>query len=115
ESAGPYPIPAPEPEPPQPQPEPDVPAGPLSPLVRKMSREYNIDLRQVKGTGAAGRITKQDLESYMSAQGAKTMAQSTQPAPSAAPAAPPQPQAPPAPAPSAPAAAAPQMPRAEMP
>src|SRR5437764_226656 len=53
QSAGPYPIPAPEPEP-QPQPEPDVPAGPLSPLVRKMSREYNIDLRQVKGTGAGG-------------------------------------------------------------
>ncbi|MGI8742534.1 MAG: 2-oxoglutarate dehydrogenase, E2 component, dihydrolipoamide succinyltransferase [Bryobacteraceae bacterium] len=81
-SAGPYPIPTPEPQPPQPQPEPDVPNGPLSPLVRKMSREYNIDLRQVKGTGAGGRITKQDLESYMSAQGAKTMAQSAQiPAP----------------------------------
>jgi 2-oxoglutarate dehydrogenase E2 component (dihydrolipoamide succinyltransferase) len=86
-SAGPYPVPAPEPEPTLPQPDPDVPSGPLSPLVRKMSREYNIDLRQVKGTGAGGRITKQDLESYMSAQGAKTMAQSAQPA------APPQPPA----------------------
>jgi 2-oxoglutarate dehydrogenase E2 component (dihydrolipoamide succinyltransferase) len=32
--------------------------GPLSPLVRKMAREHNIDLRQVKGTGAGGRITK---------------------------------------------------------
>ena len=50
-------------------------AGPLSPLVRKMAREYSIDLRQVKGTGAGGRITKQDLEAYMSAQGARTMAQ----------------------------------------
>ena len=79
-SAGPYPVPAPEPEPTLPQPDPDVPTGPLSPLVRKMSREYNIDLRQVKGTGGGGRITKQDLESYMSAQGAKTMAQSAQPA-----------------------------------
>jgi len=58
--------------------------GPLSPLVRKMAREYNIDLKQVKGTGAGGRITKQDLESYMSAQGARTMAQAT-PAPAAAP------------------------------
>ena len=28
-----------------------------------------------KGTGAGGRITKQDLEAYMSAQGARTMAQ----------------------------------------
>ncbi|HEV2447024.1 MAG TPA: biotin/lipoyl-containing protein, partial [Candidatus Sulfopaludibacter sp.] len=35
------------------------PAGPLSPLVRKMARENNIDLGKVKGTGAGGRITKQ--------------------------------------------------------
>jgi pyruvate dehydrogenase E2 component (dihydrolipoamide acetyltransferase) len=59
----------------------ESPNGPLSPLVRKMAREYNIDLKQVKGTGAGGRITKQDLESYMSAQGARTMAQATPPAP----------------------------------
>ncbi|MDQ2948139.1 MAG: 2-oxoglutarate dehydrogenase, E2 component, dihydrolipoamide succinyltransferase [Acidobacteriota bacterium] len=96
-SAGPYPVPAPEPEPTLPQPDPDVPTGPLSPLVRKMSREYNIDLRQVKGTGAGSRITKQDLESYMSAQGAKTMAQSAQPAAPPPPA--PVPAAPPAPTP----------------
>ncbi len=68
--------------------------GPLSPLVRKMAREYNIDLRQVKGTGAGARITKQDMETYMSAQGAKTMAQSAQPVQPMA--APPEP-APPAP------------------
>jgi pyruvate dehydrogenase E2 component (dihydrolipoamide acetyltransferase) len=55
-------------------------AGPLSPLVRKMAREYGINLRQVQGTGAGGRITKQDLDAYMSAQGARTMAQSTAPA-----------------------------------
>lgn len=41
-------------------------AGPLSPLVRKMARENNIDLAKVKGTGAGNRITKQDLESYLS-------------------------------------------------
>ena len=40
-------------------------AGPLSPLVRKMARENNIDLSQVRGTGAGGRITKQDLEAYL--------------------------------------------------
>jgi 2-oxoglutarate dehydrogenase E2 component (dihydrolipoamide succinyltransferase) len=40
------------------------PAGPLSPLVRRMARENNIDLSQVKGTGAGGRITKQDLEAF---------------------------------------------------
>ncbi len=67
--------------------------GPLSPLVRKMAREYNIDLSAVRGTGAGGRITKQDLEAYMAAQGARTMA-----APSA-------PSAPPPPRQPAPAAA----------
>src|ERR1051326_925459 len=40
-------------------------AGPLSPLVRKMAREMNIDVSQVKGTGAGGRITKQDIEAYI--------------------------------------------------
>ncbi len=40
-------------------------AGPLSPLVRKMARENGIDLNQVRGTGAGGRITKQDLEAHM--------------------------------------------------
>jgi 2-oxoglutarate dehydrogenase E2 component (dihydrolipoamide succinyltransferase) len=75
-SAGPYPIPAPEPAPAA---EPESPSGPLSPLVRRMAREYNIDLKQVKGSGAGGRITKQDLEGYMSAQGARTMAQSVAP------------------------------------
>jgi len=77
-SAGPYPIPVPEPQPPMPAVD-----GPLSPLVRKMAREYGIDLRQVKGTGAGGRISKQDLETYMSAQGARTMAQANTPAPAA--------------------------------
>lgn len=100
------PAPAPQPPPPAvPAPAPqaaalaqesDETSGPLSPLVRKMAREYNIDLGQVRGTGAGGRITKQDLEAYMAAQGARTMA-----APSPAPA------APAAPAPSATAPAAP--------
>ncbi|MBZ5632449.1 MAG: 2-oxo acid dehydrogenase subunit E2 [Acidobacteriia bacterium] len=43
-------------------------AGPLSPLVRKMARENNIDLSRVKGSGLGGRITKQDLEAYLSGQ-----------------------------------------------
>jgi 2-oxoglutarate dehydrogenase E2 component (dihydrolipoamide succinyltransferase) len=84
----------------------DDPQGPLSPLVRKMAREFGIDLKSVRGTGAGGRITKQDVENYMAAQGAKTLAQ---PAPAAPPAAPP----PPAPTAAAPAPAI--MPRAEAP
>jgi len=71
------PSPAPAPQQPAASAEVEPSAGPLSPLVRKMAREYGIDLRQVKGTGAGGRITKQDLEAYMSAQGARTMAQAT--------------------------------------
>src|SRR5690349_19772637 len=39
--------------------------GPLSPLVRKMVREHNIDLSQITGTGSGGRITKQDIEGYL--------------------------------------------------
>ncbi|MEO8028922.1 MAG: biotin/lipoyl-containing protein, partial [Bryobacteraceae bacterium] len=60
-------------------------AGPLSPLVRKMAREYNIDLAKVRGTGAGGRITKQDVENFL-AQSAAPTAPSA--APVAAPAAP---------------------------
>jgi len=48
------------------------PAGPLSPLVRKMARENNIDLGKVKGTGAGGRITKQDVELHLSQKSAGT-------------------------------------------
>jgi pyruvate dehydrogenase E2 component (dihydrolipoamide acetyltransferase) len=40
-------------------------AGLLSPLVRKMARENNIDLSKVAGTGAGGRITKEDIETYL--------------------------------------------------
>jgi pyruvate dehydrogenase E2 component (dihydrolipoamide acetyltransferase) len=42
-----------------------------SPLVRKIAKENNLDLRQVPGTGSAGRITKEDILSYL-AKGAPT-------------------------------------------
>lgn len=42
--------------------------GPVSPLVRKMAREHGIDLRLVTGTGSGGRITKQDVESFLAAR-----------------------------------------------
>jgi len=35
-----------------------------SPLARSMAAELEIDLRMVRGTGPAGRITKKDIESY---------------------------------------------------
>ncbi|HXP11539.1 MAG TPA: biotin/lipoyl-containing protein, partial [Acidobacteriaceae bacterium] len=36
-----------------------------SPLVRKIAKENNLDLRQVPGTGSAGRITKEDILGYL--------------------------------------------------
>jgi pyruvate dehydrogenase E2 component (dihydrolipoamide acetyltransferase) len=39
-----------------------------SPLVRRMAKEHGIDLTKVAGTGAAGRISKEDIEAYI-AQG----------------------------------------------
>jgi 2-oxoglutarate dehydrogenase E2 component (dihydrolipoamide succinyltransferase) len=36
-----------------------------SPLVRRMAKEHGIDLASVPGTGAGGRISKQDIESYI--------------------------------------------------
>jgi 2-oxoglutarate dehydrogenase E2 component (dihydrolipoamide succinyltransferase) len=91
------PAPSPEPAPPAAAPAPAEPGGPLSPLVRKMARENNLDLTKVKGTGAGGRITKQDVESYMAQPAAPS---APAPAPAPAPAAP----APPVAAPAAPAA-----------
>ena len=55
----------------EPAEEPAEPAGPLSPLVRRMAREYSIDLSKVKGTGAGGRITKQDMEGHIARQQAQ--------------------------------------------
>jgi 2-oxoglutarate dehydrogenase E2 component (dihydrolipoamide succinyltransferase) len=33
-----------------------------SPLVRRLAKEHQIDLRQLTGTGAGGRVTKQDIQ-----------------------------------------------------
>jgi 2-oxoglutarate dehydrogenase E2 component (dihydrolipoamide succinyltransferase) len=77
-----------------------------SPLVRKIARENNIDLRQVPGTGSAGRITKEDILGYLAKGGAPA------PAPKA-PAAPP-PVAAPAPAAAKPAAPPVAMPGDEL-
>ena len=36
-----------------------------SPLVRKIAREHNLDLSRVPGTGIGGRITKQDVMTFL--------------------------------------------------
>ena len=40
-----------------------------SPLVRRMAAEHGIDLASVPGTGAGGRISKQDIEAVIAAGG----------------------------------------------
>ena len=39
-----------------------------SPLVRRMAKEHGIDLTALEGTGAGGRITKEDIEAVIAAQ-----------------------------------------------
>ena len=69
-----------------------------SPLVRKIARENNVNLGAVAGTGAGGRVTKEDILAHIEKGGAAAA-----PAKAPAAAAP----APAAPKPSAPAAATP--------
>lgn len=51
-----------------------------SPLVRKIAKEHQVDLRQIPGTGTSGRITKEDILQYVERGGAKTQPASTAPA-----------------------------------
>jgi pyruvate dehydrogenase E2 component (dihydrolipoamide acetyltransferase) len=78
-----------------------------SPLVRRIAKENNLDLRKVPGTGSAGRITKEDILGFL----AKGSAPAAPAAPAVTPAAKPPAASPvPAAAPAAtkpPAAAAP--------
>jgi pyruvate dehydrogenase E2 component (dihydrolipoyllysine-residue acetyltransferase) len=77
-AAAPAPAPAPKPTivpPPAPQPSVVAPAASAakegtrvhsSPLVRRMAKEHGIDLTTVPGTGAGGRVSKQDIEAVIS-------------------------------------------------
>jgi pyruvate dehydrogenase E2 component (dihydrolipoamide acetyltransferase) len=51
-----------------------------SPVVRKIAAEHHVDIREVPGTGIAGRVTKQDILGHLEGRGA------AEPAPAAAPA-----------------------------
>ncbi len=69
-----------------------------SPLVRKIAAENNVDLSGVPGTGASGRITKQDILGHL--EGAAAPAPAVSPVPTSAPSLPTAPAAAkPAPAP----------------
>ncbi|HEX6946860.1 MAG TPA: dihydrolipoamide acetyltransferase family protein [Acidimicrobiia bacterium] len=58
----------------------------LSPVVRRLVREHQVDLSQVKGTGEGGRITRKDVEAYLQTREAAPAAAA--PEPEAAPVAP---------------------------
>jgi pyruvate dehydrogenase E2 component (dihydrolipoamide acetyltransferase) len=110
-AAAPAPPPAARPAPPAAAPvSPQAAAAPSSgtgerihssPLVRRMAAEHGIDLSTVAGTGAGGRISKQDIEALIAAGGAPAAA----PPASAASAASSRPAPPPPPPAAAPAPA----------
>ena len=76
-----------------------------SPLVRRLAKEHNIDLTTLEGTGAGGRITKEDIEAVIAGQSTAAPASATPATDAMArPTPPPPPPAPAAAAPGAPAA-----------
>jgi len=67
-----------------------------SPLVRRMAAEHGIDLSTLAGTGAGGRISKQDIEAAIAAAEAPATAAPAPSAPTPVPASRPAPPPPPA-------------------
>jgi pyruvate dehydrogenase E2 component (dihydrolipoamide acetyltransferase) len=55
-----------------------------SPLVRRIAREHNVDIKLVKGTGISGRVTKRDILGYI--ESGPSQQPPSQPSPAAAPA-----------------------------
>ena len=62
----------------------------LSPLVRRLVAEHGLDVSAITGTGAGGRIRREDVQKAVAAQGARPAAPAAAaaPAPAATPAAP---------------------------
>lgn len=73
---------------PTPTPPPSVDGGRrfYTPVVMRMAAEHGIDLEQVPGTGAGGRVTRKDLERYLEARRAAPAAVAEPPAAGAPPA-----------------------------
>ena len=112
-AASPEPAPQPKEEAPAPAAAPAAPSGGpaseeerarkfSSPLVRNIAAQEGVNLEEVSGTGAHGRVTKEDIQGYIEQRKAAPAAAAPAPA-----AAPPQPTPAPQAAAPAPAAAAP--------
>jgi len=82
-------------EPPPPPPQPQAAAAPAkaqvvesvddlrktksSPLVRKIAQEHGVDISRLEGTGLSGRVTKNDILSYIESGGSKPAAPLVEP------------------------------------
>ena len=66
-----------------------------SPVVRRIAAEHNLDIREVPGTGIAGRVTKQDILDHIETRAASSAAPTPPPVPSIPPPSPPAPAPPP--------------------
>ncbi|HEV3504025.1 MAG TPA: 2-oxo acid dehydrogenase subunit E2, partial [Actinomycetes bacterium] len=44
-------------------------AAGVSPLVRRLAREHDVDLSQIKGSGSGGRVRREDVEAYLQQRG----------------------------------------------
>jgi pyruvate dehydrogenase E2 component (dihydrolipoamide acetyltransferase) len=74
-----------------------------SPLVRRMAKEHGVDLASLEGSGAGGRITKEDMEAAIAAQSGAAPSSAPASSPSVARSTPPPPPPAPAAAPGTPA------------
>ena len=55
-----------------------------SPVVRRLAGEHGVDISEVEGTGAGGRVTKKDIEGYIASLGAARTATTEAPSPAEA-------------------------------
>jgi pyruvate dehydrogenase E2 component (dihydrolipoamide acetyltransferase) len=44
-------------------------AAGVSPLVRRLAREHDVDLSQIKGSGSGGRVRREDVEAFVQQRG----------------------------------------------
>ena len=70
-----------------------------SPLVRKIAQEHGVDISKLEGTGMSGRVTKNDILSFIESGTAPVAPAPRTAAPASAPASLPEPVAPPPPKP----------------
>jgi pyruvate dehydrogenase E2 component (dihydrolipoamide acetyltransferase) len=58
-------------------------AAGVSPLVRRLAREHDVDLSQVQGSGSGGRVRREDVEAYVQQRGQQPAAKAPAEAPAA--------------------------------